>query len=82
MPVICVGAVWKSFDIMKEGFIEGTSSQPGPVKSSRSLPSFRLIELSTTLAVGAAYLGAKGAGIDLPRDYNSNFNVFFRHAFQ
>jgi len=82
LPVICVGAVWRSFDLMKEGFVEGAGSQPGPIKSSNPLRSFRLLELSSTLAVGAAYLAAKEAKLDLVRDYSANAKLFFRHSFQ
>ena len=81
LPVICVGAVWKSFDLMKDGFIQGAASQPGPVKSAHPLRSLRLLELRSTLAVGAAYLGALKAQVELPRDYSANANVFFRHSF-
>lgn len=82
LPVICVGAVWRSFDLMKEGFVEGAGSQPGPIKSSNSLRSFRLLELCSTLAVGAAYLAAKEAKLELVRDYSANAKLFFRHSFQ
>ena len=82
LPIICVGAVWDSFEIMKEGFIEGAQTQPGPRHSPNSLRSFTLLKLRTSLAVGAAYLGAKAAKVELPRDYSLNANVFYQHLFQ
>jgi N-acetylglucosamine kinase len=81
LPVICVGAVWTSFDLMKDGLIEGSSTQPGPRKTSRSLKSFTLLKLRTTLAVGAAYLGAREAKFDMPRDYSQNADAFFQHVY-
>lgn len=78
LPIICVGAVWNSFDLMKKGFLEGASTQPGPRKSSHSLSRFNLLQLQTSLAVGAAYLGAKFAKVEFPRDYSLNANVFFQ----
>lgn len=67
---------------MKEGFIKGAASQPGPRKSSRPLRSIRLLQLRTSLAVGAAYLGAQKAGVHLTREYDANVYVFFRHTYQ
>ena len=56
---------------------EGANTQPGPRKSPNSLKCFTLLQLQTTLAVGAAYLGAKCAKIEFPRDYSLNAKVFF-----
>jgi len=80
LPIICVGAVWASFDLMKKGFIEGALSQPGRRQSANALRSFSLLELQSSLAVGAAYLGAKTANVSLPRDYSANATVFYRHS--
>ncbi len=77
LPIICVGAVWKSFSLMQEGFLEGVNTQPGPRKSSHLLERFTLLQLQTSLAVGAAYMGAKFAKIEFPRDYSLNSKVFF-----
>lgn len=62
---------------MEKGFAEGASTQPGPRKTSNCLERFTLLQLQSTLAVGAAYMGAKFAKIDFPRDYGSNSKVFF-----
>ncbi len=79
--MICAGKVWNSFEMMKEGFLEGIKSHPGPIKKGQDLKSFRLLELKSTLAVGAAYLGAKEAGIiNFPRDYSANTYTFFSYG--
>jgi len=80
LPIICVGAVWGSFDLMKEGFIEGTQSQRGRRQSANGLRSFTLLQLTSSLAVGAAYLAAKTADVQLPCDYSVNATVFYRHS--
>lgn len=77
LPIICVGAVWNSFDLMEKGFTEGANTQPGPRKCPNALERFSLLQLQTTLAVGAAYMGAKFAKIDFPREYGRNSKVFF-----
>lgn len=82
LPVICVGGVWKSFDLLKNGFIEGAKRQPGSVKSTQTLKTFSLLQLEATPAVGAAYLGAKAADIHLPKDYSINASVFFKHTYE
>jgi hypothetical protein len=53
LPVICVGAVWKSFCLMEGGFLERMNTQPGPIKSLHSLESFTLLQLQLSLSVGA-----------------------------
>lgn len=78
LPIICVGGVWNSFDLMKEGFIKGAYTQPGPRKSLHFLGSIRLLSLKQSLALGAAYLGAKEGKINFPKDYSLNTNEFFR----
>ena len=62
---------------MEEGFLEGVKTQPGQKKSLNSLKRFSLLQLQSTLAVGAAYMGAKFAKIEFPRDYSLNSKVFF-----
>lgn len=64
---------------MKEGFIKGAYSQPGPRTSLHPLGSLRLLQLKCSLAVGAAYLGAQEGNIAFPRNYALNSNEFFRY---
>lgn len=63
---------------MKEGFIKGAYTQPGPRKSMHSLGSIRLLSLKSSLALGAAYLGAKEGQITFPKDYSLNTDEFFQ----
>jgi hypothetical protein len=65
---------------MKDGFIKGAYTQPGPRKSLHSLGAIRLLSLKQSLALGAAYLGAKEGKINFPKDYSLNTNEFFQFS--
>ncbi|GAB6020254.1 hypothetical protein CHUAL_002972 [Chamberlinius hualienensis] len=73
VPIACVGAVWLSWDFLKEGFLQGIKKQTGEY----FLHEFTLYRPITTLALGAAYLGAKEAGHVLPLDWTKNSQSFF-----
>ena len=66
---------------MKDGLIAGAQTRPGVNKGEYPLRAFTLLQLRTTLAVGAAYLGSKAAQFELPRDYNLNADAFFHHEY-
>ena len=58
--IVCVGSVWKSWPLMRSAFIasataKATGGGPPP------LPSFELVRLIETSAVGAAWLAARDA---------------------
>jgi N-acetylglucosamine kinase len=75
LPIVTVGSVWKSFDLLKEGFLEGLQPRGrGDVKISE----IKLFRLKTSPAIGAAYCAAKKAGITLPIDFTTNAEVFFQ----
>lgn len=82
LPVICVGGVWHSFELLKQGFIKGAQTQPGDRRCEHSLKSFSLLRLEATPAVGAAYLGAKSANIVFHKDYSKNASVLFQHTYE
>ncbi|XP_069055223.1 N-acetyl-D-glucosamine kinase [Lepisosteus oculatus] len=76
LPILCVGSVWKSWELLKPGFtevLEGVASQ--------SFSRYSLLTLRHSSALGGASLGAKSVGITLPLDYNANANVFYTHTF-
>ncbi|EDO42704.1 predicted protein [Nematostella vectensis] len=73
LRVICVGSVWKSWDLLKEGFLEGLKGADGkPV-----LKEITLLRLRETCAVGAAVLGAKVSDHVLPVDYDAMVETLF-----
>jgi len=76
LRIVCVGSVWKSWALLKHGFLEG-------IKNDLGLPCVKeltMVRLETTMATGAAYMGAKEAGIYLPRNYQDNVQTFFHYT--
>lgn len=75
LMVVCVGSVWKSWNLLKPGFV-------GEIDDSEWKPySFSLVTLTddTAPAKGAAFLAAKRIYHNLPRDSSSHFQVFHRY---
>jgi len=78
LKVVCTGSVWKSWDLLKEGFIEGLGSlSPDAIEINK----LTLLSLNKPAAFGAVYLGARKAGHSLPVDLSQNATVFFQHTF-
>ncbi|OWA50897.1 N-acetyl-D-glucosamine kinase [Hypsibius exemplaris] len=57
VPVVCVGSVWKSWEALKDGFLEGLD---------HCIPALSMMRLSGSSAYGAAYLVGRKAGISIP----------------
>lgn len=74
LHVVCVGQMWNSWELLKPGFMKALSSKR---IDEYFLPEFTLLNLQTSLALGAAYLGAKKAGVLLPINFNDNATPFF-----
>lgn len=73
LNIVCVGSVWKSWDLLKDGFIKEIA------KSSNKF-GLNLITLTQAMAIGAVYLGADSIKFDLPRDYSHNYDIFQHFA--
>ena len=52
LPIVCVGSVWKSWDLLKPGFIAA-------IQERGILTEFSLISAKCSAAAGAAYLAAR-----------------------
>ncbi|XP_005071151.1 N-acetyl-D-glucosamine kinase isoform X2 [Mesocricetus auratus] len=80
LPIVCVGSVWKSWELLKEGFLlaltQGRESQ-----AQNSLSRFTLMKLRQSSALGGASLGAKHIGYHLPLDYSINAVAFYSYTF-
>ena len=72
LNILCVGSVWKSWELLKTGFMEGLKDMTG----KPCLAEFTMVKLSVSMATGAAYLGAKAAGTLIPRN-QENVEKFF-----
>jgi len=74
LHIICVGNVWTSWDLLQKGFLEGL--QPRNNKDVR-ITEITLQKLGKPASYGAAYLGAKAAGLPFDINYSENSEVFF-----
>ncbi|EHB04355.1 N-acetyl-D-glucosamine kinase [Heterocephalus glaber] len=80
LPILCVGSVWKSWDLLKEGFLMALT-QGREIRAQNSFSGFTLMKLRCSSALGGAILGARHVGHLLPMDYSVNAIVFYSHTF-
>ncbi|PIK61927.1 putative N-acetyl-D-glucosamine kinase [Apostichopus japonicus] len=74
LHIVCVGSVWKSWNLLEEGFLEGIKA----VKSTDvEIGKFVLLSSKGSSALGAARLGAEAVGHDLPLDFEANVDVLY-----
>lgn len=74
LPIVCVGSVWKSWNLLKDGFVEQLA------KIDRfKVEELSLLKLTVSVSIGATYLAAKAINFNLPRDYTQNYEVFFHY---
>ncbi|XP_074052045.1 N-acetyl-D-glucosamine kinase [Macrotis lagotis] len=78
LPILCVGSVWRSWELLKEAFI---STLAEGRKTQRAFSHFTLLKLKYSSAIGGASLGAKSVGQMLPLDYEQNVDSFFKYSF-
>uniref|UniRef100_A0A8C2L772 N-acetyl-D-glucosamine kinase n=1 Tax=Cricetulus griseus TaxID=10029 RepID=A0A8C2L772_CRIGR len=80
LPILCVGSVWKSWELLKEGFLLALT-QGRELQAQNSLSRFTLLKLRQSAALGGASLGAKHIGYHLPLDYSINAVAFYSYTF-
>ncbi|XP_051010770.1 N-acetyl-D-glucosamine kinase isoform X2 [Acomys russatus] len=80
LPILCVGSVWKSWELLKEGFLLALT-QGRELQAQNSFSSFTLMKLRHSSALGGASLGARHIGHHLPMDYTINAIAFYSHTF-
>ncbi|XP_038601281.1 N-acetyl-D-glucosamine kinase [Tachyglossus aculeatus] len=80
LPVLCVGSVWNSWELMKEGFI-GALARGRAAHPELPFSRFSLLKLRHSSALGGASLGARRIGQLLPLDHAANAEAFFTHDF-
>jgi len=73
LNIVCVGSVWKSWNLLKPGFLEGILDKDG----KPCVPELSMVSLNVGMATGAAYLGARAAKRTIPRNYDDNVKKFF-----
>ncbi|XP_073815514.1 N-acetylglucosamine kinase [Musca autumnalis] len=70
LNITCVGSVWLSWTLLKDGFIETLKQQNIPF-------GLKLIRITKSMAYGACYLGVDDIGYPLPRNYSDNFEIMY-----
>ncbi|XP_022289763.2 N-acetyl-D-glucosamine kinase-like isoform X1 [Crassostrea virginica] len=77
LQVVTVGSVWKSWDLMKEGFVNVLQDR----KRNARISKISLLELKESAALGAASLGARSIKETLPINYPQNASLYFQAEF-
>lgn len=70
--ILCVGSVWLSWDLLQPGFVDYIDNQT-------DIKELSLMKLTTTMAVGAAYMAADRCKLSLQRNYERNYTVFYKY---
>jgi hypothetical protein len=73
LAIVCVGSVWKSWPLLADAFTAAATA-PHPV-TGRRVVSFRLLRLTASSGVGAAWKAASLTGVSLPIDFAANTEV-------
>jgi N-acetylglucosamine kinase len=83
--IVCVGSVWKSWDLLSQGFIASATGtfhhlpnisradiMKMPSSERGHIASFRLVRLTKSSAYGAAWMASKRSGHTLPLNFDNN----------
>ncbi|XP_076581017.1 N-acetyl-D-glucosamine kinase [Chaetodon auriga] len=81
LPVLCVGSVWKSWELLRSGFTEVLDKVASSDKFKGRFHGYSLMVLKQSSALGGASLGAQSIGVTIAMDYKANAKVFYRHTF-
>uniref|UniRef100_A0A8C3AP52 N-acetyl-D-glucosamine kinase n=1 Tax=Cyclopterus lumpus TaxID=8103 RepID=A0A8C3AP52_CYCLU len=81
LPILCVGSVWKSWELLKPGFTEVLEEVASSDKFKGRFRGYSLLALQQSSALGGASLGARSIDETVTMDYDANAKVFYRHTF-
>lgn len=70
--MICVGSVWKSWEYMKDAFLN-------EIHDSKSVDELSLLRLTVSAAVGASYVAAEQINWAFPKPYEKNVEQFYHY---
>ncbi|KAJ6637854.1 N-acetyl-D-glucosamine kinase [Pseudolycoriella hygida] len=73
LNIVCVGSVWKSWHLLKEGFLS-------EIANGSFNFGLVLLRLTQQMALGAVYIGVDAKKHNMPREYSKNYEVF--HYYQ
>lgn len=69
MNIVCVGSVWQSWHLLKDGFMAEIAMEPISY-------GIKLVRLTQLMALGAVYIGVDAIKETMPRDYAKNVECF------
>ncbi|XP_076104684.1 N-acetyl-D-glucosamine kinase-like [Mytilus galloprovincialis] len=72
LNIVCVGSVWKSWDLLQQGFTNVLKTNCDRIQK------FCLLDLTQSAALGAACLSAKDVQFTLPMDYSANATILHK----
>ncbi|XP_076301348.1 N-acetylglucosamine kinase isoform X1 [Lasioglossum baleicum] len=72
LKVICVGSVWKSWEYIKNSFLD-------EIHDSDALDELSLYRLTVSGATGACYLAAEKINWAFPKPYQNNAEIFYHY---
>ncbi|KAI3376541.1 hypothetical protein L3Q82_016991 [Scortum barcoo] len=75
LPILCVGSVWKSWELLKPGFTEMLDKVAAADKFKGRFRGYSLLTLQQSSALGGASLGAQSMGAAITMDYAANANT-------
>ncbi|XP_029943032.1 N-acetyl-D-glucosamine kinase isoform X2 [Salarias fasciatus] len=81
LPILCVGSVWKSWELLKPGFTEILDRVASSDKFRGRFRGYSLLVLQRSSALGGASFSAQSLGEAIKMDYAANVKVFYRHTF-
>ncbi|XP_076631479.1 N-acetylglucosamine kinase isoform X1 [Colletes latitarsis] len=72
LNVVCVGSVWKSWEFMKDAFLE-------EIHDSHAVDELSLLRLTASSAIGACYLAAERIDWTFTKPYENNVEMFYHY---
>ncbi|XP_077598322.1 N-acetyl-D-glucosamine kinase isoform X2 [Stigmatopora nigra] len=82
LPILCVGSVWKSWELLKPGFTEVLDEAARWDELKGRFSGYSLLWLKQSSALGGASLGARSLDTHINMDYADNVDVFYRHSWK
>lgn len=80
LPIVCVGSVWDSWDLLREGFLQ-VLLEAQKLFYKSTFCKLSMMKLTHSAALGAISLGAKEIDTYIPISYSTNVNIFYIHTF-
>ena len=73
LKVLCMGSVWLSWDLLKEGFVS-------VLNQISDIEQLTLIRLKSSIAIGAVYLAFDQIDVKFNKCYTDNYDIFYVYS--